>query len=67
LFDLLIEFRYKGKKLKDAHAHIRITDAMFNEFRGCFEATFKEMNMNPLIIKEVAAVIDHFRKEVVIN
>lgn len=53
--------------MKDAHAHIRITDVMFNEFRGCFEATLKEMNMNPLIIKEVAAVIDHFRKEVVIN
>ncbi|EAR82986.2 protozoan/cyanobacterial globin family protein (macronuclear) [Tetrahymena thermophila SB210] len=58
---------YKGKKLKDAHANMKITDAQFNEFRSCMEQTLKEVNQfNVQLIKEVAAVIDHFRKEIVI-
>ncbi|KAL4427204.1 hypothetical protein ABPG74_013408 [Tetrahymena malaccensis] len=58
---------YKGKKLKEAHANMKITDAQFNEFRSCMEQTLKEINQfNVQLVKEVAAVIDHFRKEIVV-
>lgn len=57
--------RYTGKNLTKAHEHIKITDAMFAEFRMCMEQTLKEMGANQLLIGDMSKVIEHFKKAIV--
>lgn len=61
----LLFCRYKGKNLTSAHAHFKVTDGMYNEFKSCMEAAMKDLNVHSFVAKDVLIVVEHFKKEIV--
>ncbi len=47
---------YTGKNMKDAHAHMNLTEAHFNAVAGHLVATLKELNVEQDLIDEVVVI-----------
>jgi len=47
---------YTGKNMRDAHAHMRLTDEHFNAVAGHLVATLEELNVDKGLISEVVAI-----------
>ena len=47
---------YTGKNMRDAHAHMRLTDDHFNAVAGHLVATLQELKVDETLIDEVVAI-----------
>jgi hemoglobin len=47
---------YTGKNMRDAHAHLNLTEDHFNTVAGHLVATLKELNINQELIDEVVNI-----------
>ena len=47
---------YSGKSMRDAHAHMQLTEAHFNAVAGHLIATLKELGVSDSLIQEVAEI-----------
>lgn len=55
---------YNGKRMKEAHAHLKIQEAHFNAVASHLVATLKELNVPQNLIDEVVAIALSVKNEV---
>ncbi|MDH5382101.1 MAG: group 1 truncated hemoglobin [Cyclobacteriaceae bacterium] len=58
---------YTGKKMREAHAHMNLTEDHFNAVAGHLVSTLKELNVEQGIIDEVVAVAVSTKDDVLGN
>lgn len=58
---------YTGKKMRDAHKHMSLTEAHFNAVAGHLSATLKELNVPQNYIDEVMAIAGSTKNDVLGN
>ena len=55
---------YTGKNMRDAHAHMNITEAHFNSVAGHLATTLKELNVEQDLIDQVVEIAMSTKKDV---
>jgi len=58
---------YTGKKMRDAHAHMHLTEAHFNAVAGHLVATLQELNVSQDLIDEVINIALTTKDDVLAN
>ena len=58
---------YKGKTMREAHAHMHLTNDHFNAVAGHLVTTLKELNVNEKLIDEVVAIAMSTKDDVLGN
>ncbi len=55
---------YTGKKMREAHAHMKLTEAHFGAVAGHLVATLKELNVAQDLIDEVVVIATSTKDDV---
>ena len=58
---------YSGKKMSDAHAHMKLTKAHFNAVAGHLVSTLQELQVSQNLIDEVVAIAMSTKNDIVTN
>lgn len=56
--------KYSGKDMRSGHAHLGLTDMHFDAVVENLAATLKDLGVNDMDIREVAAIAESTRKDV---
>ena len=58
---------YSGKSMRDAHGHMRISNAQFNAVAGHLVTTLRELGVAENLIDEVVNIAESVRGDIVVH